>query len=55
MADSGVRLVGLGALGYDARPSYDKQTAGRMKKVGMDILVCTPEQLANCMAKIIKG
>ena len=55
MADSGVRLVGLGALGYDARPFYDKQTAGRMRKVGMDILVCTPEQLANCMAKIIKG
>ena len=55
LADSGVRLVGLGALGYDARPFYDKQTAGRMKKVGMDILVCTPEQLAHCMAKIIKG
>ncbi len=27
MADSGMRLVGLGALGYDARPSYNKSTA----------------------------
>jgi hypothetical protein len=55
MADSGLRLVGLGALGYDARPSYNKATAGKLRKVGMDILVCTPEKLAECMAEIIKG
>jgi Mg-chelatase subunit ChlD len=55
MADSGMRMVGLGALGYDARPSYNKQTAGKLRKVGMDILVCTPEKLAECMAEIIRG
>jgi len=54
LADAGVRLVGLGALGYDARPSYNKSTAGRCRKVGMDILVCTPEKLAECMAAIIR-
>lgn len=54
MADGGLRLVGLGALGYDARPSYNKATAGKLRKVGMDILVCTPEKLAECMAQIIR-
>lgn len=55
LADSGVRMIGLGALGYDARPAYNKTTAGRCRKAGMDILVCTPEKLAECMARIIRG
>jgi Mg-chelatase subunit ChlD len=55
MADGGLRLIGLGALGYDARPYYNKSTAGKLRKVGMDILVCTPEKLAECMAEIIRG
>ena len=55
MADSGVRMIGLGALGYDARPSYNKPTAQKLTKVGMDVLVCTPEKLADCMAQIIRG
>jgi Mg-chelatase subunit ChlD len=55
MAQAGIRLIGLGALGYDARPSYNKETAKKMRKVGMDILVCTPEKLAECMGQIIRG
>src|SRR5438309_1637128 len=55
LADSGIRMIGLGALGYDARPAYNKATAGKLRKVGMDILVCTPEKLAECMAEIIRG
>jgi uncharacterized protein with von Willebrand factor type A (vWA) domain len=55
MDESGIRLIGLGALGYDARPSYNKTTAAKLRKVGMDILVCTPEKLAECMAQIIRG
>lgn len=55
MADGGVRMIGLGALGYDARPAYNKSTAGKLRKVGMDVLVCTPEKLAECMAEIIRG
>ncbi len=55
MAESGIRMIGLGALGYDARPEYNKSTARRLRKVGMDILVCTPERLAECMAEIIRG
>jgi Mg-chelatase subunit ChlD len=55
MAESGVRMIGLGALGYDARPQYNKSTAQKLRKVGMDILVCTPEKLAECMAEIIRG
>ncbi|MDB4962848.1 MAG: Mg-chelatase subunit ChlD [Myxococcales bacterium] len=55
MADSGVRMIGLGALGYDARPEYNRSTARKCRKVGMDILVCTPERLAEAMAEIIRG
>lgn len=55
MAQAGVRLIGLGALGYDARPSYNRTLAKKLRKVGMDVLVCTPEKLADCMARIIRG
>lgn len=55
LGDCGVRLIGLAALGYDARPFYNKPTATKLKKVGMDVLVCTPEKLAECMAQIIRG
>ena len=52
--DAGVRQIGLGALGYDARPAYCKRTAKQLRKRGMDILVCTPEKLAECIAAIIR-
>ena len=55
MSDTGIRMIGLGALGYDARPEYNKSTAGKCRKVGMDILVCTPERLAEAMGEIIRG
>jgi Mg-chelatase subunit ChlD len=55
MSQSGIRMIGLGALGYSARPEYNKSTAKKLRKVGMDILVCTPERLADCMAQIIRG
>jgi Mg-chelatase subunit ChlD len=55
MAQSGIRMIGLGALGYTARPEYNKTTAGKCRKVGMDILSCTPEKLADAMAEIIRG
>jgi hypothetical protein len=55
MADGGVRMIGLGALGYDARPAFNRATAGKLRKVGMDILACTPETLAEGMARIIRG
>ena len=55
LSDSGVRTIGLGALGYDARPDYCRNTARKLRKAGMDILVATPEELAGCMAKIIRG
>ena len=55
MSQAGTRLIGLGALGYDAKPDYCKRTAKKLSKVGMDILVCTPEKLADCMGAIIRG
>jgi len=55
MVDAGVRMIGLGALGYDCRTAYCKETAKKLRKAGMDILACTPEKLAECMARIIRG
>jgi len=55
MFDSGIRMIGLGALGYDARPQYNKHCAKKLRKAGMDILVCTPERLAEGIAQIIRG
>jgi Mg-chelatase subunit ChlD len=55
MAQSGIRMIGLGALGYSARPEYNKTTASKCRKAGMDILSCTPERLADAMAQIIRG
>jgi len=55
MAQSGIRMIGLGALGYSARPEYNKTTAAKCRKAGMDILSCTPEKLADAMAQIIRG
>ncbi len=55
MAQAGMRLIGLGALGYDARPAYNRQLAKRLRRIGMDILACTPEKLAECIALIIRN
>jgi Mg-chelatase subunit ChlD len=55
MSQAGIRMIGLGALGYDARPAYNRATAGKLRKEGMDVLACTPEKLAECMAQIIRG
>jgi len=55
MAQSGIRMIGLGALGYDARPEFNKTTAAKCRKMGMDILSCTPEKLADAMAHIMRG
>jgi Mg-chelatase subunit ChlD len=55
LAGADVRMIGLGALGYDAQPQYNRATAKKLRKVGMDILSCTPEKLADCMGEIIRG
>lgn len=50
---SGTRTIGLAALGYDARPDYDRNMAGKLMKRGMDIITATPEQLGQCISQII--
>jgi Mg-chelatase subunit ChlD len=55
MSEAGVHMIGLGALGYDCRPAYNRSTAGKLRKAGMDILVCMPEKLAECMGQMIRG
>jgi hypothetical protein len=52
---AGVRMIGLGALGYDTRPASNRANAKKLRKAGMDVLSCTPEKLADCMAQILRG
>ncbi len=55
LANAGVSLIGLAALGYEGRPDYDHTNARSLRRAGMDILVCTPEHLTECVARVIRG
>ncbi len=55
LTESDVRVIGLGALSYDARPDFNRPLANRLRKSGMDVLVCTPETLVQSMVRIIRG
>jgi hypothetical protein len=55
MFEAGVRMIGLGGLGYDARPAYNRTIAKKLRKAGMDILSCTPRSWPTAMAQIMRG
>jgi len=54
LVESEVRLIGIAALGSDAFPSYDKSMARKLAGLGMDVLACTPNQLSELIARIIR-
>lgn len=53
LREAGVKLLGLAALGPDARPAYDRQMAERLAASGMDIAALTPKQLADWLARVV--
>lgn len=57
MIEGKARVIGLAALGPDLGPSsypaYDRGLANRMRKIGVDILACTPKHLSELISRII--
>lgn len=57
MIEGRARVIGLAALAPDLGPSsypaYDRRLANRMRKLGVDILACTPKHLSELISRII--
>ncbi|MFW9995908.1 MAG: VWA domain-containing protein [Candidatus Odinarchaeota archaeon] len=53
MIEGKARVIGLAALGYDTSPCYDRHLASQMRKIGVDILACTPKHLSELIGAII--
>ena len=52
LVESRVTTIGLAALDGSAHPHYDKQMAGALADVGMEIAALTPGQLAEWLAEV---
>lgn len=55
LVDAGVRCLGLAALGPEGQPEYDKQVARRLVALGMPVAAMTPLQLAEWVARHVRG
>jgi uncharacterized protein with von Willebrand factor type A (vWA) domain len=51
LVESGAKVLGLAALDAQANPSYDRETAARLVKVGAHIAAMTPGELAAWLAE----
>ena len=48
------KVLGLAAIGSDARPIFNSPLAKEMNKIGIDVLASTPENLAEIIGKLMK-
>jgi len=53
--ESGVRAVCLLAISDQGQPSYNKELAGKLVKMGMPCFGCTPNRLPELLATVIRG
>lgn len=51
LVSAGATVLGLAALDADANPSYDRETAARLVRVGAQVGAMTPGQLAAWLAE----
>ncbi len=54
LCDSGVTLLGLAALDGQANPSYNREVAAQMVKLGAHVGAMTPGELAEWVAQKVK-
>ncbi len=54
MRASGVRVIGLAALGSDAQPAYNKEIAESCVEAGADVAAVTPRRLAEWIGSILE-
>jgi hypothetical protein len=52
--DAGLKVLGVAALGSDARPNFNYKLSKEMNKIGIDVVYCTPEHLPEIMVKLLK-
>jgi len=48
------KILGIAALDYNNRPMYDHRYAREMNKIGIDVIVSTPNNLAEIIARLMK-
>lgn len=54
LCDSGVTLLGLAALDGQANPSYNREVAAQMVRLGAHVAAMTPGELADWVAQKVK-
>jgi len=55
LQESGVRLLGLAALGSDAQPVYHVEIAQTCTHLGMEVAALTPDQLAEWVGQVMSS
>jgi len=55
LVESGVKVLGLAALGSDGDPDYDRQVAKQLVALGMPVAAMTPTKLAEWIAGHVRG
>ncbi len=55
LVDSGVKVLGLAALGSDGAPEYDRQVAKTLVNLGMPVAAMTPKRLAEWISTHVRG
>lgn len=53
LCENGVRVLGLGALGPDAKPDYHRELAAKCVELGAEVAALTPNRLAEWLGKVI--
>jgi len=54
LRESGVRVIGLAALGSDAQPSYHREMAQQCVDAGAEVAAVTPRRLAEWIGSILE-
>jgi len=55
LLESGVKAIGLLAISDQGQPSYNKDLAGKLSRMGMPCFGCTPNHLPEMLATVLKG
>lgn len=55
LVESGVTCLGLAALDENANPTYDRDTAGRLVRMGWHVAAMTPCELATWVAERVRA
>ncbi len=55
LLESGVKAVGLLAVSDQGQPSYNKDLAKKLLRIGMPCFGCTPDHLPDLLEAVLKG